>query len=283
MGKCIFCGESAGFLRRAHKECQIKNDREQREREASKQLILSEIEVAGVSKRDLPLLKQKITKMAESHKIDSSILESLVICGWENLVERAFDDGILTEEEESNLTKLKEYFSLSEIQLDRRGVFTKMLKGSVLRDLMNGILPENEKIDRNLPFNFQKGEKAIWVFQDVDYYEQKKRIEYVGGSQGVSIRIAKGLYYRTGSFKGERVETEETIHADTGTLCVTNKHVYFSGVTKGFRIKHDKIVSLQLFSDGIGLQRDLATAKPQSFVTGDGWFIYNLITNATQL
>jgi len=228
-------------------------------------------------------LEKKITEIAESNKIDNTTIKSLIVSGWEKSVDRAFDDGILTEEEQSNLTNLMEYFSLSQTQLDHNGAFTKIVKGAVLRDVMDGIIPERVKIDGNLSFNLQKTEKVIWVFQDVDYYEQKKRTQYVGGSQGVSIRIAKGLYYRTGAFKGERVETHETIHADTGLLGVTNKHIYFSGGAKSFRIRHDKIVSFEPFSDGIGLQRDAATAKPQSFITGDGWFTYNLITNVAQL
>lgn len=32
---------------------------------------------------------------------------------------------------------------------------------------------------------------------------------YQGKTQGVSVRIAKGLYYRTGSFKGNPVKIEE--------------------------------------------------------------------------
>ena len=108
------------------------------------------------------------------------------------------------------------------------------------------------------------------------YYDSLSRTQ-------VSIRIAKGIYYRTGAFKGEKVETNETIHADTGLLGITNKHIYFSGRTKNFRIRHDKIVSFKTFSNGIGLQRDAATAKPQSFVTGDGWFTYNLLTNISQI
>jgi len=194
-----------------------------------------------------------------------------------------FDDGILTEEEGTALSELKQHFSLSQQELDRNGAFTKIVKGAVLRDILDGKLPERVQVDGNLPFNLQKTEKIVWVFQDVDYYEEKTRTRYVGGSQGVSIRIAKGLYYRTGAFKGERVQTSETIHADTGLLGVTNKHIYFSGPSKRFRINYNKIVSFEPFSDGIGVQRDAQTAKPQSFSTGDGWFTYNLITNLAQM
>lgn len=97
------------------------------------------------------------------------------------------------------------------------------------------------------------------------------------------MRIAKGLYFRTGAFKGERVQTSETVHADTGLMGVTNKHIYFAGESKRFCIAYNKIVSFEPFSDGIGVQRDAQTAKLQSFSTGDGWFTYNLITNLAQM
>ena len=32
-------------------------------------------------------------------------------------------------------------------------------------------------------------------------------------------------------------------------------------------------------TDGVGIRRDAATAKPQFFITGDGWFTYNLLVN----
>jgi hypothetical protein len=117
----------------------------------------------------------------------------------------------------------------------------------------------------------------------VAYYEQETRREYVGGYQGVSIRIARGLYYRTGGFKGHPVQKTETVYMDTGLLGVTNKHIYFAGSRKKFRIRHDKIVFFTPYSDGIGVQRDVASAKPQSFVTGDGWFTYNLLSNVSKL
>lgn len=35
-------------------------------------------------------------------------------------------------------------------------------------------------------------------------------------------------------------------------------------------------------TDGNCAMRDAETAKPQEFRTGDGWFIYNLVTNLAQ-
>jgi hypothetical protein len=86
-----------------------------------------------------------------------------------------------------------------------------------------------------------------------------------------------------GSFRGHPVETTERVHVDTGILAVTTKHIYFHGSTKSFRVRFDKIVSFTPYSNGIGIQRDASTAKPQVFVTGDGWFTYNLLVNIANI
>ena len=62
-------------------------------------------------------------------------------------------------------------------------------------------------------------------------------------------------------------------------LAVTDKNIYFSGNLKGLKIAYANIISFIPYNDGIGVQRDTSTATPQTFVTGDGWFIYNLLTN----
>lgn len=276
MGNCIYCDEPAGFLKKTHNECEQRH-------EQGKSKIISLVSRVRSEGGNLKRLETSVEQVASSSHIDTSTINALVVSGWEKAVDTAFDDGVLTEEEETALGELQQHFSLSQHELDRNGSFTKIVKGAVLRDILDGKLPERLEVHGNLPFNLQKTEKVVWVFQNVDYYEEKTRTRYVGGSQGVSVRIAKGLYYRTGAFKGERVQTSETIHADTGLLGVTNKHIYFAGPSKRFRINYNKIVAFEPFSDGIGVQRDAQTAKPQSFSTGDGWFAYNLITNLAQM
>ncbi len=276
MGKCVYCGEGAGFLKKAHKECARRNAEGKAE-------IVTLITTAGSQEEDLGALERTITRVATDSHIDTEALQTLVVAGWEQAVVQAFEDGIVTEEEEVALRRLKQHFALQEQALDRKGAYTKLVKGAVIRELLMGSLPNRQQIDDVLPFNLQKAEQLVWVFQEVDYYEEKMRTRYVGGSQGLSLRVAKGLYYRTGAFNAERVQSSETIHADTGLLGVTNKHVYFAGRAKRFRIAYSKIVTFEPFADGIGVQRDAQTARPQTFVTGDGWFTYNLITNLARV
>ena len=43
------------------------------------------------------------------------------------------------------------------------------------------------------------------------------------------------------------------------------------------------MVAFEPYSDGRGTMRDAQTAKPQSFFTSDGWFVYNLATNLARV
>ncbi len=66
-------------------------------------------------------------------------------------------------------------------------------------------------------------------------------------------------------------------------LGFTTKQIYFTGDRKKFRVRCDKVVDFEPFSDGFGIMRDAQTAKPQSFRTRDGWFAYNLAVNLVQM
>ena len=146
----------------------------------------------------------------------------------------------------------------------------------MLRDIAEGIVPERQTIAGRVPFNPMKSEELVWTIQDIDYYKTKTHRERRGTSHGLSIRIAKGVYYRPSTFRSQVVEGDETVNADTGLLCFTTKHLYFSGPISKLRVRHDRIVDFEPFTDGFGIMRDDQTAKPQQLRTGDGRFAYNL-------
>jgi len=233
MAQCPYCGKAAGFLRKFHKQCKETFV-------SGEQRIVSLVSEVADRAGDLSQLESKIQHIAEHSYIDNTALQTLVAAGWGKVVEDAFDDGVVTRQEEDFLAEIANHFGLSSEMLDRTGARTRLVKGAVLRDILEGELPHRINIEGNLPFNLQKTEEIVWVFQNVDY-------------------------------------------TDTGLMGITNKHIYFSGSVARFRIRYEKIVSFESYEDGIGLQRDAASAKPQSFVTGDGWFTYNLVTNLAQM
>ena len=100
----------------------------------------------------------------------------------------------------------------------------------------------------------------VWIFQGTKYYEDRTQRQYVGGSHGASVRIARGIYYRTSAFRGRAVDTTQTVLVGTGILAITTKNIYFAG-PKSFRLPHAKVVVIEPFQDGVGIHRDAASAR----------------------
>ena len=217
------------------------------------------------------------TSMSNTHR------RQLLIRAWEEAVEGAIEDGLLSLDEENALAQYADHFDLTQEELNRNGAQTTMVQAAVIRDVTQGIVPQRQTITGAIRFNLMKSETLVWVIDDVDYLETVVRRERQGTSHGVSIRVARGLYYSPRQFRSRPIEWEETVHADTGLLGLTTKHLYFAGSRKKFRVRYDRIVSFDPFDDGFGIMRDAQTAKPQTFRTGDGWFPYNLAVNLAQM
>lgn len=265
MGICKYCGTSAGILKSAHTECeQFVND-------------VSVTIVKGLQYSDI---KKKIN----TSKSTIDVCNNMLIAGWDKAVEQFLDDGILSNDEEARLNDFLSYYNLEKNDLEHSSAnIEKLVKGLILRDVINGIIPKRVEVQNDFPINLQKGEQAVWCFNSTEYLEDRTRREYIGSSSGVSLRVAKGVYYRVGSFKGTPIDKTTRVSLDKGLFLVTDKNIYYSGQNKGFRIPYSKIVSFNPYSNGIGLMRDSSNAKPQIFVTGDGWFAYNLIVNLARL
>jgi hypothetical protein len=283
VGNCKYCGKPAGLLRDKHKECEQHYLEQERAVQLAKEQVSAAISQAILDSGDFNGIEGKLATIEQTHQVPPSERRDLLIKGWETAVECILEDGVLDTTEEQRLVSFQKRFSLTSGDLNGNGALEKVVKAAVLRDILNGVLPQRLNMNSVIPVNLQKGEQIVWIFPESNYYEDKTRREYVGGSQGVSIRVMKGVYYRVGAFKGQAVEHTERVYIDTGSVVITNKHIYFAGPRKSLRVPYAKIVSFEPFSDGIGIMRDTTTAKPQVFETGDGWFTYNLVTNLSQL
>jgi len=283
LGNCRYCGKPAGVLRSKHAECEEQHQQREVTIQNGCAQITSDALCAIRGTEPFATLEKRIAEIEQSFFVSPEQKRPLLISAWEKAVDGFLEDGILDVTEESRLVEFKDHFGLSQSDLNGNGALTKTAKAAVLRDVLDGTIPQRMSVDGSFPINFQKGEKIVWAFQDSKYLEDKKRRHYVGGSQGVSIRVMKGVYYRVGAFRAHAVESTERVYVDTGWVVVTDKNIYFAGPRKSLRLPYRKVVSFEPFSDGIGVTRDAATAKPQIFVTGDGWFTYNLVINLSQL
>lgn len=77
--------------------------------------------------------------------------------------------------------------------------------------------------------------------------------EYRGGSQGVSIRVAKGLSFRVGSSRGYSVPVTGVVKFDLGNFFITSERCVFDGKRTSFSIPHQKLLSFEAYENAIQL------------------------------
>jgi hypothetical protein len=171
-------------------------------------------------------VEDSIKKIAEESFVNSEDLNQLLISVWEQAISQALSDDFLSEEENA-LVSYQIRFSLSTEVLNKDGYYSRVVKAEILREVLEGIVPQRLRLGGVIPFNLQKGKTIIWLFQGTSY---------TGGYSSVSLRIAQGGYYRIGGFRGNLVVTSQITKIDTGILAITNKHIFFIGSTKFFRI-----------------------------------------------
>jgi hypothetical protein len=141
------------------------------------------------------------------------------------------------------------------------------------------------------PFNLKAGETPLMFFGSVEYSKETISRGNQGGYGGMSVRVARGVYYHFGGFKGQRTETSALQEIDYGGMLVTTQNMYFGGQHTSFRIPYSHVVSFRAEPSGIAFFRDTGNAKAEVFTMlepnsngGDpvnarplfGWFLFNI-------
>lgn len=226
-------------------------------------------------------LVARLGTAAEANRISTQEIRLSLIEGWQAALQTALDSAGLSEEEDKRLAEYAKRFCLSQDDLSANRGWEHFVQGRVLRRIVSGQFPSDitVKLDGNFPVILQKSERLIWAFGGAEYYKEIVRREWEGSSTGYSMRVAKGFYIRQSAFKGRPIERREMALRDRGIVIVTDKNLYFSGPSVSFRVPYRKIVAVRPYSDGVGIHRDLASAKAEAFFVQDGWFISNLLQN----
>lgn len=108
----------------------------------------------------------------------------------------------------------------------------------------------------NSPIILKKNEEAYLSLPNIKLSEPRSvRISQSGGF-GTSYRVAKGFTLHSGTGRSRSVSHEEIMEIDDGTLVFTNKRLIFAGNKKSVNIDLKKILAINVFKDGISIQRE---------------------------
>ena len=94
------------------------------------------------------------------------------------------------------------------------------------------------------------GEHTLWRAMGIFHETGRTPSQYVGGSTGVSIPIAKGVRFRVGAMRGQMIPGEELqMDKDTGIVQLTNERLIFTGPNHTREWDFDKLLMLSTTDD----------------------------------
>jgi hypothetical protein len=209
--------------------------------------------------------RRKLDGLAEAIRLPKDVADRILLKSQENRLSvaarNAIADERLSPAELADLHALARSLDV-ELRLDQQtqAMFDRY---ALLWRIENGELPA-----LGVPINLQRGEICHAV-ADTVWMEMRTRTDRINyGGPVASIRICKGLRYRVGSVRVQRITREELTEVDRGRLYLTNKRVIFDGGKKNTAIRLSALLSFTPFADGVVLEKSSGRA-PHLLLTGD--------------
>lgn len=109
--------------------------------------------------------------------------------------------------------------------------------------------------DRLDGIQLKTGETAYMTIDGVGLVEPRREpSKWVGGSQGVSFRVAKGASYRVGATRGHLVQGEEKpTLIDQGKAAITDQRIVFVGSKRSTEWSYAKLLGFSLDDEAMAI------------------------------
>lgn len=196
-------------------------------------------------------------------KVEPGWLERHRVPLFAEAVRHAVRDDLLDGPDSARLDRISEALgaSVEDLRLHEPAAFDELVIGQV----NDGRLP----VVGNPPILTRRSEKVHGVFR-ADLMKEVSVHEFHGGASGVSIPLGRGVRYRVGAVRGHsEVVGSELVAQDSGILAVTSTRTVFSGLRKTLELRHDRLVELQEYEDGLRFNvSGRQTASLFRFATG---------------
>jgi hypothetical protein len=300
MGLCRYCGEKAGWFSDVHDECV-------RSAEDGCAKVCSLI--AATLQKPVPTdhpdldewyklfgqmlwaeVKPQIEKLQTDHRIPQDQVRGALRGGWIQGAAQIATAGPIPLDRVA--VSFNFYRAMGFSDQDMRstdGFIAQSFSGLLWSVIVAG--DPTLAGDVRHPFNLKAGETPLMFFGSVLYSKETVSRGNQGGYSGISVRLARGVYYHFGGFKGQRTETSALKEIDYGGMLVTTQNMYFGGQHTSFRVPYNNVVSFRAEPSGIGFFRDTGNAKAEVFTVLEanpnvgnpinarplfGWFLFNI-------
>lgn len=196
-----------------------------------------------------------------------------------SLVDSILADNYFSEEEELELNRLCELTGGLNSRVVKDWDLAKLTRARLIRDLLTGnVRPVFNA--QNFPIVLQRKEVVVWGANNVEFITTKTERQFVAGSRGVSVRIAKGVYYRVGNSRGHTESKEVLDNLGKGFLVVSNKHIFINATKLNKKIPLSKLISVTPYRGEVEICCEGNRGRPIYVKVPDSQFWANVIGNA---
>jgi hypothetical protein len=195
-------------------------------------------------------VREAASELLARHALEPAEERSLATRAVRELGEAVLRDPSLDEEQEHRFSQL--YLGLGFQAADlESGPFADLHARMIIGTLNAGRL---DSLAREPAHMVARRGESVFAELDATLLKEVAVREWEGRTQGVSIRIAKGVRYYTGGSRGTLVQTgTELRNEDAGVLAVSSKRTVFLGQRSTMEFPIAKIISFDVFADGIRL------------------------------
>ncbi|MCY3796233.1 MAG: hypothetical protein OXG84_00370 [Chloroflexi bacterium] len=304
MGKCKYCGKTAGILRAAHRDCSQRNS-------AGKKKIVDLVHhAASKAYVQISVLEKEIYSIADTGFIKEHEIRHLAYTGWQYAVIDAIKRKEFTDENYRTLRRLAQLNQLSQENIWASMIWSKFMAGRRWK------FPEQvvraRKVEKNAVANGRSKQEVAErqrIRLKQEEVAKRRRTMLMSVIEDLSIgrfprpNLPKEVtpfnfqkseklvwVFKNTTYQEKRVKKRRTHRSSgvsptvygmetvgTGTMGLTTRHIYFVSTRSQFRIRYNKIVTFSRCLHGIEIKRDSVNARTQRFITGEGWFTHELL------
>lgn len=219
----------------------------------------------------------KAIKLLPSVVNGKTLPTAVVSRQFSTILDRMLADNYFSHDEEDRLNKLFELLNIEQAMLQPEDV-RKLLKAKLVRDLIEGNVKPVMVSQGGIIL--QKNEILIWAEQGMEFSTLKTVKNYVAGSGGLSFKVAKGVYYHSGSTRGHSESHKQRASVGRGLFAVSTKGLTIQARELNKRIPYEKLINVIPYRDGLEINCENNYNKPIWVKTNEADFWANIIVNA---
>ena len=272
---CQGCGTRFGFIDRAHGRvlcaaCQSQQDQLQAHARDEYASMLRQAALGLVSASDI---SADAAKWRATSALAPAELATVNARVWQETVEGHLADDIVSPAEQERLESMNILMGGAMWQALPAALLTRHMVARI----NGGWLPTVSAPTLLV----KKGETAHLEIRVALIEEIIDRVRR-GGYAGFSFQVAKGVRFNTGAFQSQSVVVGSHLEAaDQGMLSITSSRAVFAGSRKTLELPYSKLLSVNVFSNGIRFQMSNRQSAPL-FRVGDGPLVAALVNAAYQ-